>query len=266
MVMTIARDGALVESTARHIIPKERYVSRDFFDLEMERLWPRVWQMACREEEVPRVGDFLEYVIGDQSILVTRSGTDTIRAFYNTCPHRGTRLATGVGNFATGRDPVPLPRLALRAGRHQQGGRRPRRLPAGHVRRGRGSEPDPGGPVGWVRLHQHGPELRVARVLPRAAPGAARHLPLREDAVPVLPVGDHPGQLEVGARRLQRELPRAGHPSPAAPLVRRHRHPLRPLGKHNHMGGLGEVKHEIRPSPGSASSRGTTTSASCWPS
>ena len=76
MVMTIARDGALIESTQQNIIPKERYVSQDFFDLEMERLWPRVWQMACREEEVPRTGDFLEYVIGDQSILVTRSEPD----------------------------------------------------------------------------------------------------------------------------------------------------------------------------------------------
>lgn len=93
MVMTIARDGALVESAERHLIPKERYVSRDFFDLEMERLWPRVWQMACREEEVPRTGDYLEYVIGEETILVTRSDPDTIRAFYNTCPHRGTRLA-----------------------------------------------------------------------------------------------------------------------------------------------------------------------------
>ncbi len=78
MVMTIARDGELVESGRKNIIPKERYVSRDFFDLEMERLWPRVWQMACREEEVPRVGDFLEYVIGDQSILVIRSELDEI--------------------------------------------------------------------------------------------------------------------------------------------------------------------------------------------
>ena len=31
-------------------VPKERYVSRAFLDLEMERLWPRVWQVACREE------------------------------------------------------------------------------------------------------------------------------------------------------------------------------------------------------------------------
>ena len=44
----------------------------------------------------------VEYVIGDQSILVVRSGPDTIRAFHNTCLHRGTRLADGSGRFADG--------------------------------------------------------------------------------------------------------------------------------------------------------------------
>ena len=67
----------------------------------MERLWPRVWQVACREEEIPDPGDFLEYTIGDQSILVVRSAPETITAFFNACAHRGTRLASGTGNFAT---------------------------------------------------------------------------------------------------------------------------------------------------------------------
>jgi phenylpropionate dioxygenase-like ring-hydroxylating dioxygenase large terminal subunit len=84
-------------------IPKERYVSRAFLDLEMERLWPRVWQIACREEELPNVGDYVEYTIGDQSILVVRSAADAIRAYFNTCLHRGTRLAQGSGNFSKGR-------------------------------------------------------------------------------------------------------------------------------------------------------------------
>ncbi|HWW44853.1 MAG TPA: Rieske 2Fe-2S domain-containing protein, partial [Acidimicrobiia bacterium] len=101
MVMTIDRRGHLLESGLTNIVPKERYVSQEFFDLEMERLWPRVWQMACREEEVRDVGDYLEYLIGDESILVVRSAPDTIKAYYNCCRHRGTRLATGTGNFAT---------------------------------------------------------------------------------------------------------------------------------------------------------------------
>src|SRR5712692_5698513 len=89
---------ALREEAGMVIVPGARYTSRDFFDLEMERLWPRVWQVACREEEITAPGDFIEYTIGDQSILVVRSDADTIKAFFNACPHRGTRLAAGVGN------------------------------------------------------------------------------------------------------------------------------------------------------------------------
>ena len=52
--------------------PKERYFDPDFFRLEAEQLWPRVWQMACRLEEIPRPHDFVEYEILDQSIVVVR--------------------------------------------------------------------------------------------------------------------------------------------------------------------------------------------------
>ena len=83
-------------------VPKERYTSQEFLDLEMERLWPRVWQVACREEEIAEVGDYVEYVIGDQSILVVRSAPDTITASYNACLHRGTRLGRDRGHFDDG--------------------------------------------------------------------------------------------------------------------------------------------------------------------
>jgi nitrite reductase/ring-hydroxylating ferredoxin subunit len=79
-------------------IPKDRYISREFADLEAERLWPRVWQVACREEEIPNVGDYVEYTITDQSILVTRSAPDEVKAYYNTCLHRGRQLRHGCGN------------------------------------------------------------------------------------------------------------------------------------------------------------------------
>jgi nitrite reductase/ring-hydroxylating ferredoxin subunit len=85
------------------LVPKERYISPDFVDLEMERLWPRVWQVACREEELGEPGAFAEYGIGDQSILVLRSADGVIRAFHNACLHRGTRLAEGCGTFPSGR-------------------------------------------------------------------------------------------------------------------------------------------------------------------
>lgn len=80
------------------LIPKERYTSESFLELEYERVWPAVWQVACREEQVGVVGDYCEYTIGDESIIVVRSAPDTIRAFYNACLHRGTRLVAGCGH------------------------------------------------------------------------------------------------------------------------------------------------------------------------
>ena len=81
------------------VVARARYTSPQFGALEFERLWSRVWQVACRDEEITDVGDFCEYLIGDQSILVVRSAPDVISAFHNTCLHRGTRLAEGSGHF-----------------------------------------------------------------------------------------------------------------------------------------------------------------------
>src|SRR5215813_11692954 len=70
-------------------IPIERYLSRDFFDLEVERLWKRVWQMACREEDIPNVGDNIVYDIAGMSFVVVRTAVHEYKAFYNACLHRG---------------------------------------------------------------------------------------------------------------------------------------------------------------------------------
>jgi phenylpropionate dioxygenase-like ring-hydroxylating dioxygenase large terminal subunit len=83
-------------------IPKDRYISRAFVDVEMERLWPFTWQIACREEELPAPGDYVEYAIGDQSVLVVRGDDREVHAFHNACVHRGTQLAHGCGSFAAG--------------------------------------------------------------------------------------------------------------------------------------------------------------------
>lgn len=78
-------------------VPVERYISRDFHELEKERLWSRVWQVACREEDIPNVGDIEVYDICDISILVVRTAPSQIKAFYNACLHRGRRLRVNGG-------------------------------------------------------------------------------------------------------------------------------------------------------------------------
>ncbi len=79
-------------------VRKERYYDADFYAMEAELLWPRVWQMACRLEEIPAPGDFAEYQILDQSVVVVRTEDLGVRAFHNACRHRGVRVAEGRGS------------------------------------------------------------------------------------------------------------------------------------------------------------------------
>ena len=73
-------------------IPYSNYTSPEFARAEYEKLWPRVWQWACREEHIPQPGDYYVYDIGELSALVVRTETGAIKAFHNACMHRGTQL------------------------------------------------------------------------------------------------------------------------------------------------------------------------------
>lgn len=73
-------------------IPIDRYLSRDFAELEMEKVWRRTWQMVCREEEIPKPGDHVVYDIGVDSFIISRTKDGSIRALQNACLHRGRRL------------------------------------------------------------------------------------------------------------------------------------------------------------------------------
>jgi len=82
-------------------VPIDRYLSREFFDLEVEKLWKRVWQMACREEDLVNVGDHIVYDIAGMSFIVVRSSPTEIKSFYNACLHRGRMLRESGGCRAT---------------------------------------------------------------------------------------------------------------------------------------------------------------------
>ncbi len=86
-------------------LARERYFSPEFHRLEVEKMWKKVWQMACREEDIPNTGDHVVYDIAGESILVVRSAPDSIRAFYNVCLHRGRLLKNCDGSSQTLRCP-----------------------------------------------------------------------------------------------------------------------------------------------------------------
>jgi phenylpropionate dioxygenase-like ring-hydroxylating dioxygenase large terminal subunit len=83
-------------------IPKQRYYDPEFFALEAELFWPRVWQMACRLEEIPQPGDFAEYEILDQSIIIVRTTHDEVKAYFNACRHRAVKVIEGHGTCNAG--------------------------------------------------------------------------------------------------------------------------------------------------------------------
>lgn len=85
-----------------HGARKGRYTDPEFTRLEYERMWSKVWQFAARLDEIPEAGDFTTYDIGDQSVIVLRVDADTVKAYHNFCPHRGTALSAGCGHFNEG--------------------------------------------------------------------------------------------------------------------------------------------------------------------
>ena len=95
--------------------PIDRYISRDVHELEKERLWTKVWQMACRESELADVGDSQVYDITDISILLVRSGPDRDQGLLQRLP--APRPAAAGRPRSADRAALPVPRLRLEPGR-----------------------------------------------------------------------------------------------------------------------------------------------------
>ena len=91
----------LREETYRYLgsepIAAARYTDPAFFRAEIEKMWPRVWQFAAREEDLPEPGDTIVYDNAGRSYLITRQEDGSVRAFYNVCLHRGRKLRTEAG-------------------------------------------------------------------------------------------------------------------------------------------------------------------------
>jgi choline monooxygenase len=78
-------------------VPASRYTSEEWAEQEQDRLWPRVWQIACTRDHVAAPGDFFVYDVGPYSVLIVRGDDGVLRAFQNVCRHRGNQLCEGAG-------------------------------------------------------------------------------------------------------------------------------------------------------------------------
>ncbi len=83
-------------------VPVEPCISPEYFELERDRVFRRVWLNVCREEEIPSAGDYLvkDIAVCGASAIVVRGKDGVIRAFHNVCRHRGNKLAWPSDNGA----------------------------------------------------------------------------------------------------------------------------------------------------------------------
>lgn len=79
-------------------LPLDRWTSRDFHELEAQKMWNRTWQMACRESQLKNAGDYFVYDIVNYSVLITRTASGELKAYHNSCLHRARALKRGAGN------------------------------------------------------------------------------------------------------------------------------------------------------------------------
>ena len=78
-------------------LPPGCYTDKSFFEREVDRLFRHHWQFVCRAEQLPQAGDFRCHDGPAGPAIVVRDDDGRIRAFANSCRHRGARLLSGAG-------------------------------------------------------------------------------------------------------------------------------------------------------------------------
>ena len=87
------RKGSPEGFSALPPIPAGRYTDPAFLALEQEHVFGKSWLAVAREEDFPQTGSFLVWKKLDKPVLLVRGKDGQVRAFYNTCRHRGAAVA-----------------------------------------------------------------------------------------------------------------------------------------------------------------------------
>ena len=93
----VMREESPAQGQSSADVSIERYFARDWHEREVEQVWRKTWQLACRLEHIPNLGDHVVYEIVRDSLIVIRTGPDEIKAYINSCLHRGTLLRSEGG-------------------------------------------------------------------------------------------------------------------------------------------------------------------------
>lgn len=84
-------------------LPARQYYERDAFEAELAAIWYRNWVHVCRAGDLDGPKSFRTVRIGTQEVLILRDEDGRLRAFHNTCRHRGSALCTEESGRMKGR-------------------------------------------------------------------------------------------------------------------------------------------------------------------
>lgn len=82
-------------------LPAYYYYSNDHYQIEFNKIFKKEWIYILHESQLPEIGSYETFEIGNIPILITRDSTNEIKAFYNVCIHRGHILTEGRGRKNT---------------------------------------------------------------------------------------------------------------------------------------------------------------------
>src|SRR4051794_34850613 len=78
-------------------LPPACYTSGEFFKREIETIFMREWNFIGRADAIPHAGDYYTVDFVGVPLLVMRGEDRQVRAFVNSCRHRGSKVVSGQG-------------------------------------------------------------------------------------------------------------------------------------------------------------------------
>jgi Rieske 2Fe-2S family protein len=91
---TATLTGLLARRNPAHALEQPFYTDPDIFQTDMEAIFYREWLFAIPACELEKAGSYVTHQIGAYGIILVRGADHVIRAFHNTCRHRGSILCT----------------------------------------------------------------------------------------------------------------------------------------------------------------------------
>lgn len=77
---------------ADHTLPQPLYTTQAAFDFDMKAIYGQSWLMIGMDCELPKTGSYISMMVGQWPVIITRDRDGNIRAFHNSCRHRGSMV------------------------------------------------------------------------------------------------------------------------------------------------------------------------------